>query len=89
MSIQTAQIDESVIIQYGEKKAAALLGLSPKTLQKYRIAGGGPKYVYVSKRCIRYRLCDLKAWQESRLRESTSDTGPAEASAPRRARRIK
>mgnify|MGYP001201380199 CR=1 FL=1 len=89
MSIQTAQIDESVIVQYSEKKAAALLGLSPKTLQKYRIAGGGPKFVHVSGRCIRYRLCDLKTWQESLLRNSTSDPGPAEASAPRRARRVK
>jgi len=89
MPICDQNLSEADIIQYSEKKAAALLGLSPKTLQKYRIAGGGPKFVHVSGRCIRYRLCDLKTWQEFRLRESTSDTGPAEASAPRRARRVK
>ena len=87
MSIQTAQIDESVIVQYSEKQAARLLGLSYKTLQKYRITGGGPRYVHVSNRCVRYRLCDLKAWQESRLRTSTSDPGPAAQSTPARRRK--
>ena len=91
MSIQTAQIDESVIVQYSEKQAARLLGLSYKTLQKYRITGGGPKYVFVSARCIRYRLIDLLAWQESRLRTSTSDPGPDVSNPPSnsKARRVK
>lgn len=89
MSIQTAQIDESVIVQYSEKQAAKLLNLSPKTLQKYRIIGGGPRFVHVSARCVRYRLVDLREWQESRLRESTSDPGPVAQSTPGKARRVK
>jgi len=89
MPICDQNLSEADIIQYSEKKAAALLGLSPKTLQKYRIAGGGPKFVHVSGRCIRYRLCDIKVWQESRLRESTSDPGPVAQSTPGKARRVK
>ena len=82
-------IDESGVIQYNEAQAARLLGLSRKTLQKYRLTGEGPRYVLVSARCIRYRLCDIKTWQESRLRESTSDPGPVAQSTPGKARRVK
>jgi len=82
-------IDESGVIQYNEAQAARLLGLSRKTLQKYRLTGEGPRYVLVSVRCIRYRLCDIKTWQESRLRESTSDPGPVAQSTPGKARRVK
>lgn len=82
MKVQPQSIDEFTVIQYNEKQAAKLLGLSPKTLQKLRIVGGGPKYVFVSARCIRYRLMDLREWQESRLRTSTSDPGLEVNSSP-------
>jgi len=83
------KLSEANIVQYSEKQTAKLLGLSPKTLQKLRIIGGGPKYVRISSRCIRYRAVDLQTWQESRLRESTSDPGPAAQSTPGKARRVK
>jgi len=91
MSISNQKLSEADIIQYNEKQAARLLGLSSKTLQKLRIVGGGPRYVHVSKRCIRYRLIDLLAWQESRLRTSTSDPGPDVSNPPSnsKARRVK
>ena len=58
-----------------EKAAAEHLGLKDRTLQKYRQVGGGPKYIVLSSRCIRYRRIDLRAWAEARMRKSTSDPG--------------
>ena len=58
-----------------EKEAASFLGLTDRTLQKYRQQGGGPEFVKVSGRCVRYRRIDLKALADSKLRKSTSDQG--------------
>ena len=59
----------------GEKIAAAFLGLTDRTLQKYRQSGAGPRYVHISSRCLRYRRADLRTWAEARMRTSTSDPG--------------
>ena len=58
-----------------EKEAASFLGLTDRTLQKYRQRGGGPKFVRVSSRCVRYRRYDCNQYSEARLRASTSDPG--------------
>ena len=58
-----------------EQAAAAFLSLTIRTLQGWRYRGGGPQYVRVSARCIRYRRADLRDWAEARLRTSTSDPG--------------
>ena len=66
-----------------EKEAADLLGLTPRTLQAWRHRGGGPEYVRVSSRCVRYRPADLEAWAEDRLYSSTSEeSAEAEQRAP-------
>ncbi len=57
--------------QINEKVAAAFLDLQARTLQAYRQRGGGPQYVAISARCIRYRRVDLRAWAEKRLQTST------------------
>ncbi len=57
--------------QVNEKVAAAFLDLQPRTLQAYRQRGGGPFYVAISPRCVRYRRIDLHRWAEDRLRTST------------------
>lgn len=57
------------------EQAARLLGLRRRTLEGWRVRGGGPTFVQISKRCIRYRIEDLESWTESRLRRSTSDSG--------------
>lgn len=69
-----------------EKQAARVLGFSARTLQGWRFRGGGPRYVSVSPRCVRYRPEDLRQWIEDRLRTSTADLGPATGStaSPRR-----
>lgn len=56
--------------------AAQLLGLSPRTLEKWRGTGGGPIFVKLGRR-VAYRLADVERWIESQRRRSTSDPGEA------------
>src|SRR5262245_48815390 len=58
-----------------EVQSAELLGVTPRALQSWRQRGGGPEFVRISSRCIRYRRRDLISWTEARLRSSTSDLG--------------
>jgi predicted DNA-binding transcriptional regulator AlpA len=55
-------------------QAAALLGLSPRTLERYRCTGFGPVYRKLGRRVL-YRPADIDAWIASRVRSSTSDLG--------------
>ena len=55
-----------------EQATAVLLCVSCRTLQGWRLRGGGPPYVRVSARCIRYRRTDLVAFAVERIRQSTS-----------------
>jgi predicted DNA-binding transcriptional regulator AlpA len=57
-----------------EQAAAAFIGYSVRALQNWRLRGGGPRYVRVSSRSIRYRRRDLTAWAEQRLRSNSSDS---------------
>ena len=56
-----------------EQAAAAFIDYSVRALQNWRLRGGGPRYVRVSSRSIRYRRRDLIEWAEQRLRSSTSE----------------
>lgn len=58
-----------------EDEAAELIGFTPRALQNWRRVGGGPRFVRVGSRVVRYRPQDLEAWAAERLRTSTSDTG--------------
>ena len=58
-----------------EADAAEYLGLTARCLQGWRYRGGGPEYVRVSARCIRYRRRDLRAFADAKVRTSTSDPG--------------
>ena len=62
-----------------ERLAGEFCHLTDRAMQKYRQTGDGPRFVRISSRCIRYRRIDLRAWTESRLRNSTSDAGQAAA----------
>lgn len=55
-----------------ERDAADFLGYTMRALQNWRLRGGGPLYVKVSNRSIRYRRRDLQAWVESKLAKHTS-----------------
>jgi hypothetical protein len=56
-----------------EHKAANFLGYTIRALQNWRVRGGGPKFIKVSARSIRYRRCDLIEWADSLLVSSTSE----------------
>ena len=58
-----------------EEVAGAFLGLGMRCMQAYRQRGCGPKYVFISSRCVRYRRIDCREWSEARLRTSTADPG--------------
>ena len=62
-----------------ERAAGHFLGLVERTMQAHRQRGNGPRFIALSKRCIRYRRADLKAWADNHVRRSTSDPGPPEA----------
>ncbi len=55
-----------------EQDAADYVGFTKRALQNWRHRGGGPQYVRVSSRAIRYRLCDLDDWATARLVSNTS-----------------
>ena len=62
-----------------ERAAGQFLGLTDRTLQALRQRGGGPCYLRLSARCLRYRRADLRAWVNERIRTSTSDPGADQA----------
>jgi len=53
-------------------EAARLLMLSPRTLERHRLAGTGPRYAALG-RAIRYRRRDVLVFVEEHLRQSTSE----------------
>jgi hypothetical protein len=50
-----------------EAAAAASIGVPPRTLQWWRLAGKSPPFVRISSRIIRYRRSDLIEWINARL----------------------
>lgn len=64
-------------------QAAALLGLSPRTLESYRVTGGGPPFLTYCNR-VHYLRSDLDAWAIEGRRRSTSNDGGAEGGRRRR-----
>ena len=59
--------------------AARILGLSPKTLRRWRWAGTGPSFLKIGG-AVRYDLAVLEAFIEASRRSSTSDQGTADLS---------
>ncbi|MBK7251484.1 MAG: helix-turn-helix domain-containing protein [Gammaproteobacteria bacterium] len=53
-------------------EAADYLRLSPRTLEKQRVIGGGPRFRKFGRR-VMYAMSDLDAWADARSFEATSD----------------
>ena len=53
-------------------EAAAFLRLSPRTLEKQRVIGGGPRFRKFGRRVL-YAFEDLEAWANARAFGMTSD----------------
>lgn len=70
---QTSAIEANPDRLINEQEAALLLGYSVRALQNWRVRGGGPAFVKVSARSIRYRRRDLLNWIESKTVRNTSE----------------
>jgi predicted DNA-binding transcriptional regulator AlpA len=55
-----------------ENQAADFLGLSVRTLQAWRVRGGGPRYVKIG-RAVRYQRRELAAFQKIHTVGSTTE----------------
>lgn len=53
-------------------EAAEFLRLSPRTLEKQRVIGGGPRFRKFGRR-VMYAVVDLETWADARSFEMTSD----------------
>jgi len=69
---QSSEERDYLLGMIDEQAAATFLGYTVRALQNWRHRGGGPQYVRVSGRSIRYRRCDLIKWAEARLCKHTS-----------------
>ena len=71
--------DERMYLTTGQ--AARYLGLSHRTLKRYRVSGDGPVFHRFGGR-VRYRRDDLDVWAAERRRVSTVDDGTGERPGP-------
>jgi predicted DNA-binding transcriptional regulator AlpA len=55
-----------------EYQAAEFLGLSVRTLQAWRVRGGGPRYLKIGK-AVRYQRRELVAYQKQHTVGSTAE----------------
>lgn len=59
------------------RQAAGVLGLAEQTLAVWRMEGGGPTWVKMGAKAVRYRAEDVRKWIGRRVRgvEATGATG--------------
>lgn len=57
---------------FDQDAAARFLGLSPRTLERFRLEGRGPVYRKFGRRCL-YHRDDLLTWADAQRRTSTSE----------------
>lgn len=61
---------------YTERQVAELTSISYRSLQGWRLRGGGPPYIKCG-RSVRYRAGDLKAWCDRHRRMEPDDVEQA------------
>ena len=59
-----------------EAQAGDFLNLSIRTLQAWRMQGGGPAFVKCG-RAVRYRRSDLVSWVDANTKDNTCQCNPA------------
>ncbi len=69
--------DTGTTIYLTAREAALHLGLSTRTLDRYRVTGEGPVFLRFGGG-VRYLREDLDEWARTRRRKSTSDDGTGE-----------
>ena len=63
-------------------EAAGFLKISPRTLEKQRVIGGGPRFRKFGSRVV-YALTDLQAWADERSFANTSEVQEVKSEARR------
>jgi phage terminase Nu1 subunit (DNA packaging protein) len=58
-----------------ERDLSRMLGVSVRTVQAWRVKGGGPAYLKLNNRLIRYRVTGIKDWLAGQARSNTSGGG--------------
>jgi excisionase family DNA binding protein len=56
---------------------AELLGMTRTAIYNMRHRGGGPRWIRIDKRSVRYRPEDVDAWLEERVAAAASQAPPA------------
>lgn len=56
-----------------EQEAAAFLGFTIRALQNWRVRGGGPEYLKLGSRSVRYQRRTLMAWIDGLRVRNTTD----------------
>lgn len=59
---------------YSPTEASQYLGVALQTLAHWRVRGSGPKFIHLSKRCVRYSEMALREFVEQRTRAATCET---------------
>ena len=58
-------------------EAGEQLGLTPAALAQLRYTGGGPCFIKLTAKAVRYRQSDLDSWIAAKARSSTRDYNTA------------
>lgn len=70
----TGQVPPVTSALLDTEAAAAMLGVSARTLETDRVRGGlGVPFVKLSNRAVRYRQADLLAWIDARVKRPLAD----------------
>ncbi len=67
---------EGGTVFFNQNEAARYLRLSPRTLERHRVAGTGARFTKLGRRVV-YALAELDAWAASRTFTSTSEVDEA------------
>ena len=64
-----------------EEDTARFLAVSCRTLQRWRLEGGGPHFIRMGERRVAYRHADLTAWTNARRFNTTAEESAVAAKA--------
>lgn len=60
------------VVHMNQKQLAERWGMSPKSLERWRCEGVGPRYLKLSSARVLYRLDDIEAYEEACYSTKTS-----------------
>jgi hypothetical protein len=73
MQVNGSQQANQPVRHLCQKQLAKRWSFSPRTLERWRTRGKGPRYLKLNGRCL-YRIEDVLAFEQERLRDSTASS---------------